>query len=121
MTFTILEGDYHIGGTLTADRFDIPFKDTFRFRTVAAAASREVDNINNVYLVDSSAGDIVITLPLSVPFCDVALWIKKTSLDNLVTVMPQAGEMIDRKPSCIIQRQYTSLTFLSDGFQWWVI
>lgn len=121
MSFSIWHGDVHVDGTITAERFDIPFKDTFRFRATTVTVSREIDEVHNVYLVDTSDGDKVITLPLSVPFCDRAVWVKKIALDNDLIIQPQGGELIDGDTVCTIGRQYVSLTLLSDGTQWWII
>lgn len=124
--FTILDGDYHIDGTLTANRFDIPFKDSFRWRAEVFDESLEVADFDviNFFVMDCTSGNRTVTLPLSVAGCSQAFWVNKIAGENNLIVETQGGELINRDGTqCIIERLNTTLGFLSigNGLSDWII
>lgn len=96
------------------------------FATIAGNLNVVTKNANysaspgDVVLCDTTAGGFVITLPSAGANPNKSVTVKKTSTDsNNVTVA--ATEFIDGGGSAIFFAAYTSLTFVSDGANWWIV
>lgn len=76
---------------------------------------------NETYIVDTSAGTSTITLPA--PSTDVFVRVKDNgnALTNNITINPNAAETIDGASSFVINSEYGSAVFVSDGTNWYVL
>jgi hypothetical protein len=73
-------------------------------------------------LVDSSAGNVTITLPLSAANGDRGITVKKISSDaHLVTVAASGSDDVEDDTSVSFDAPNTSIDFLADGISSWVI
>ncbi len=81
-----------------------------------------VDLTNGTILVDSSSGNIVITLPASAEANKKVYNIKKIdSSNNTVTIDGESGELIDGASTAVITIQYESITIQSNGIAWYIL
>ena len=73
-------------------------------------------------IILATGRSLTITLPLASSSSNHQIVVKKTSSDaSTVTVAGQGGDTIDGETSVSIVGQYTSLTFVSDGSNWYII
>jgi hypothetical protein len=76
---------------------------------------------NNIVLCDTTAGDITVTLPLAGINTNREIVINKISSDsNLVTVACQGPDLLNGLASRDLEYQYTSISVISDGTNWWI-
>lgn len=77
---------------------------------------------NDAVLVDATISTINITLPPAADLESKILTIKKVdSSVNLVVIDPDGAETIDGVASQSIRFQWTSITIISDGTEWFII
>jgi hypothetical protein len=70
--------------------------------------------------VNTSGGEVIITLPLAT-LSGVKLDIKKISLDsNILRILPQGASEIDGSVELLITTQYDSVTLYNDGINWFL-
>ncbi len=79
-----------------------------------------VDINDFTILVDSSGGDVIVTLPSAASAENKIYNIKRISVGNDVTV-DSGTDDIDGMPDSIIVSQYDSIAIQSDKVQWWII
>ena len=73
------------------------------------------------YTVDASSGAITVTLPPVDQANFALLWVKKIdSSGNFVTIQGDSGQTVE-DGTVVLTKQYTSVTLISDGTQWWII
>lgn len=73
-------------------------------------------------LVDSSAGNVTITLPLSAANGGGGITVKKVSLDaHLVTVLASGSDSVQDDTNVSFDAPNTSIDFLADGISEWEI
>jgi hypothetical protein len=92
------------------------------FATAAISANYPVVATDSFLFVNSSGGNITITLPTPSTVTGQVFTIKK--IDNTgftVTVVSTGGELIDGAASQIISAQYVSLSVISNGSIWYII
>lgn len=90
-----------------------------------------VTDVTNTYVVlltdavifcDASGGAFSVSLPTAAGNDGKRYYIKKTdSSANAVTIDADGSETIDDSLAAIIDRQYDSLTLVSDGTEWWIV
>ena len=84
--------------------------------TVSSAYSELVEK------VDASGGAVTRTLYTAVGFKGFKVNIKKVDTSNNgVTILPNGSQTIDGFSNIVIYPQYESLTFVSDGSNWYII
>lgn len=72
--------------------------------------------------VDASGAPRVITLPTAATKKGLLIYVKKTdSSANTVTVARSGSDTIDGDTSAVLNSQYTSVGFVSDGVSAWLI
>lgn len=76
---------------------------------------------NETYIVDTSGGTATITLPAPTVNSFVRVKDNGNALANNITVNPNAAETIDGAASFVINSEYGSNTFVSDGTNWYVL
>lgn len=84
--------------------------------TYTAGTSNE-----DVILADATSNNVIITLPLATSNLDRRFYIKKTNRGRIVEINGNASETIDGKRSITLALQYSSLTLISDGNEWFII
>jgi hypothetical protein len=74
------------------------------------------------YLCTTTGGSITVTFPAAFTNTGAIINVKKVSSDsNNVTITPSSGALIDGATTAVISVQYTSITAISDGTNWWII
>lgn len=74
------------------------------------------------YIVDNTGADIDVIPPAAASFPGELINIKKlsTNPDN-ITINPPGAETIDGAADVTLTTQYSSITFVSDGTQYWIL
>lgn len=73
------------------------------------------------YTVDASSGAVTVMLPPVDQANFALIWIKKIdSSSNFVTIQGDSGQTVE-DGTVVLTKQYTSVTLISDGAQWWII
>ena len=88
-------------------------------RIAVGAGSRGITDY--ALIVDTSAGNVTITLPPAASSSGTILVFKKSSASNTVTIQANASETIDGANTQTITAQYGSLRIICDGTKWWII
>ena len=90
--------------------------------TSSITASATVNYAKPVILVNAASGAVTVTLPKAPDAKDFAFFIKKTdSSANQVIVTPVSGATIDGSATKTIFTQYSCITIVSDGTNWFII
>lgn len=71
-----------------------------------------------VYLVDTSSGNIGITLPTATLCAGQEIYFKKTSASNTVTITPYGSQTINGSGSATITTNGETIHMISDGDNW---
>jgi hypothetical protein len=91
----------------------------FKFDGQIVSSNHTASQGENVF-VDANSSAVTVTLPP--PSTDLVVNVKKIdSSDNDVTVSPNSTETIDDQANIIISSEYASLTFASDGTDYYII
>ena len=88
---------------------------------VQSISASQVAVVGVAYLVNTSSGDVTITLPASSSSEDQQITIKKTTSDNAIIIDGDSSETIDGELTVEVVEQYTSLTLASDGINWYIL
>ena len=89
---------------------------------VTKTADYTVTGNDYTVLCDATLGAIIITLPDAATLSGQYYNVKKIDATaNAVTITPTAPDLIDGAATAIITLQWTSLTFQSDGTDWYII
>jgi hypothetical protein len=92
------------------------------FPTITVSANYSVDSIRPDYLVLCKAL-VAINVTLPQPNSGRQLIIKDASglaQTNNITILPHASESIDGAPKVVISTNYSSITLMSDGVNWYI-
>lgn len=77
---------------------------------------------HDLVIADSTASVVTCTLPKAKDWQDRVLRVKKVNSNaNIVIVHAQSGETIDKVGSATISVQYSTLSLISDGAEWWKV
>lgn len=91
-------------------------------KTATKTASFTVDDKVGTYLVDSTAGAVVITLPTAASAKWRQIAFKKIDASgNAITLDGAGAETIDGAATQAVAVQYTAVVIQSDGVTWWII
>lgn len=91
------------------------------YKLVSKTASYTAAN-ESIILVDASSGAVAINMPASSGLSGREYIIKKTdSYSSTVTITPDGSETIDGASSYVISDQYSGITIVSDGSNWFVV
>jgi VCBS repeat-containing protein len=75
-----------------------------------------------VLLANCTSGNIIVNLSTAANNTDCFVIKKTDSTQNVVTITPNSvKELIDGSSTATISVQYTSLTLVSDGSNWYII
>jgi len=80
-----------------------------------------LDLTYNTVLVDTTGGDVTITLPTAASADEHIYTIKKILGTNDVIVDPDGAETVEDSGTLTISTLYQSRTIQSDGTEWWII
>ena len=73
-------------------------------------------------LADATSGEITVTLPPAADLVDTPIHIKKIDASAFAVIIDGDGsETIDDQLNATISDQYTCLTLVSDGAEWWIL
>lgn len=91
-----------------------PFEDDGQFAFADGAG-------NKTYFMDTSGGDVTLTLPSAGPSAGLEYKVKRTTAGvNSCTITALSGN-IDGTASVGISVQYDCLQIVSDGSNWWIV
>lgn len=108
------------GGIDTAQLADGAVTEAKIERTVDAAFTNGDTIASDINLVAGGAGGITVNLPS--PASGKMVIVKKTdSAAGVVTISRNSTESIDGASSVVLYAQYESMTFVSDGTNWFVV
>jgi predicted nucleic acid-binding Zn-ribbon protein len=104
-------------------QFGKAYAQVYKTQSTFVTNSGPVDADKGITLVDASNyGDLVLTLPVAGSYTFVSLTIKKVdTTDNMVEVVVDGGGLIDGESSKFIPYPQQSVTFYSDGTNWYCI
>ncbi len=72
-------------------------------------------------LVDTTAGNVTITLPPAADYAGYALAVKKVVAANTVTIDPDGSEQVDNLTTLAWTTQWGAYTLVSNGTQWYAV
>lgn len=113
--FTILEGDYHVRGQLTADRVSIPGLPRLVVNTRTVQQDEAITEAANYYLVDSSAGPVTLTLPEVATSVDLVFTIVRSGLGPVILETAVGGVLF------VLDLDLQAVQVVSDGSTWSVV
>ncbi len=92
------------------------------FVTASKTADYTITSSDTVIMASASGGNVVITLPLASTVSGYRFYVKRTdSSGNTVTLARSGSNTIDGATSHTLDAQYTSVTVVSDGSNWFII
>ena len=99
---------------LTVDAEDI----SFTLEEVATATTLTINHF--LVLVNTTGGDITITLPASASHAERVYTIKNIGTGK-VTIDANGSEKIDDEETIVLNLQYSYVTIVCDGTEWFII
>ena len=110
----IRERRYEPGDLEDVQRGFEPFTDDGQFAFADGAG-------NKTYFMDTSGGDVTLTLPSAGPSAGIEYKVKRTTAGvNSLTITALSGN-IDGTASIGVSVQYDCLQIVSDGSNWWIV
>lgn len=97
----------------TADRVDV--------QSVTATATLAITFPLTLVLVDTTAGNVTLTLPPALTVPGFRLEVKKMTAANTVTLDAHASETIDGAATLAFSTAYQSYRLVSTGTQWVIV
>lgn len=92
------------------------------FNTATKTSNYTVTTSDTVLLADAASGNITITLPAASSSSGYRFFIKRIdNSGNTVTVQRAGSDTIDGATSQTLDLQYTSITVVSNGSNWYII
>ena len=91
------------------------------WRDRRVTASGIIQGSDDVLLVDTTAGNVTLTLPPAVSSRGQWFEVKKLVAANTVTIDGYGAETIDGSATLAWTAQYQAYTVYSDGTEWWVV
>lgn len=89
---------------------------------VSKSSAYTLTDNDSIVLVNAGIGPVTITLPTSVGRKGRIYQVKKTDVTtNAVTIDANAAETIDGALTQVLDRQFSNLTFASDGANWVIL
>jgi hypothetical protein len=89
--------------------------------TTSKSTAYTATTANSFILVDTTSGNVTITLPAVASSAGTILLFKKKVAANTVTIQAHASETIDGNNTQTITSQYGALRIICDGSSWWII
>ena len=110
------------GGVVTA-RGDgsVAIDGAFSFEAINRTANFTANDATCVFFCNSANNNITITLPSATGRSGRVYLIKKTSANNLVTIAPIEGSLIDGAASVVLAANNACRWVMSNGSNWYVI
>jgi hypothetical protein len=125
----ILNGNGYASGLFPHYK-GIAFPDGSIQETASTASDDNYCNINSsttlstlcdIVFVDTSSGDITITMPTAINSGGKKVVFKRKLGSNNLTILPIAGQSIDGSNFINTPYAYQSITLISDGLNWYII
>lgn len=92
------------------------------FATATKTGNYTLTSSDTVILADSTSGSVTITLPTASTVSGYRFYVKRTDGSaNSVSVARSGSDTIDGATSVSLGAQYTTMTFVSDGTNWFII
>jgi hypothetical protein len=95
--------------------------DTQEVQSISSTQALTVTKGLTYVMVDSTAGDVTLTLPAAASYSDFEVVVKKIKASNSVIVDGSLTETIDSSASVTLTDRYAELRVVSDGTEWHVI
>jgi hypothetical protein len=94
--------------------FPTPVSKTSNYTIIAG------DHLSTIF-ADSTSGNVTITVPAASSFTGYRFDIKRIDGSGNIVMVSSAGGTIDGAASWTLDRQYTSITVVSDGTNWYIL
>ncbi len=92
------------------------------FATSAKTADYTLTSGDTVVMANATSGNVIITLPVASTVSGYRFYVKRTDASaNTVTIARSGSDTIDGATSQTLDAQYTSVTVVSDGSNWFII
>jgi hypothetical protein len=91
------------------------------WRDRRVTATEAVQPSDDILLVDTTSGNVTLTLPLAATVRGQWYEVKKLVAANTVTLDPAGGETIEGAATLAWTAQYQAYTVYSDGTEWWIV
>ena len=90
--------------------------------TASKTANYTITGTDTVIFADATSGNVVITLPVASGLSGYRFYVKRIdSASNTCSVARSGSDTIDGQTSISLDLQYTSLTLVSNGTNWYII
>lgn len=100
----------------------LPFSNLGTPPVSVLTASAILPGDGSVFLVNAAGGDLTVTLPNTSLLTGRSYVIKKIdTTPNIITINTSDGAVIDGQISVLMDSPFTSLTFVTDGTNWYII
>jgi hypothetical protein len=92
------------------------------FATASKTANYTITSSDTVIFADCTSGNVTITLPTASSVSGYRFIVKRTdSSTNSVSVARSSSDTIDGATSHNLGAQYTTMSFVSDGSNWYIV
>ncbi len=92
------------------------------FATASKTTNYTITSNDTVIMADATSGNVTITLPTASSTSGYRFYVKRVDgSGNTVSVARSGSDTIDGATSQTLTAQYTSLTLVSDGSNWYII
>lgn len=106
-------------GEITASTPQYPY-----LSTISSDTTVDFSESEGVLLVDSSSNNVVVTLSSNILTSGKRITIKDssgTSSSNSITIQTESSQLIDGQSSITIGANYSAITMICDGSNWFII
>jgi hypothetical protein len=111
----------NVNSTPTSRAIQVQNFSSYYGEVVTKTANYILTDTDYFVAVDSSSGDIDITLPTAVGRSGRSYRVKKIVEANKVNVKTNGAETIDGEASCVLNTQYHTITLISNGTNWYIL
>lgn len=100
---------------------DASVPDINNYNIIGISSDYVVPDVNYFVAVDASNGDVIVTLPDEKEKSGSQVVVKKIDLSSNKVTIKSNLHQIDKSTEKTISNPNTSITFICDGLDWWVI
>lgn len=99
----------------------LPFTPSGGIVEPAAVNSNITMSPDTCYIADSSGGNLQLTVPAAADNKGSLIYVKKTTEDNVVTLVTNTSETFDGDSLFWLHEKDEFVAIISDGTEWWVV
>lgn len=95
--------------------------DPYDVLQLSADTTLSLTHVHTLVIVDTSGGDVTLTLPPAAGVSGHKLDVKKVNASHTLTVDADGAETIDGSATVSWSTNNQSYSIVSDGTQWWIV